>query len=225
MLTYADVRNSLILRKLILISLCEIYKDIIPSYKIRAWTDKEQEQNVGKDVKTLREYEETLCRQYKLYIDYISDSIKEMNKHMRERDRTTRESWKHYGIVCIGCLSSLLETKSHFNFTPDIIEIITQQLTHKVPEIAKLAGDSVRKLYREDKTLQLSLDITQKVTKLLKQRSYGVRSEVLDIFLALRLKEIVLVEENEKKKMSHKEKQQMSRNDRKVCKVNNLTLY
>ena len=132
MLSYADVRTSLILRKLILISLCEIYKDIIPSYKIRAWTDKEQEQTVGKDVKTLREYEETLCRQYKLYIDYINDSIKEMNKHIHDRDRATRESWKHYGIVCIGCLSGLLERKSHFNFAPDIIEIIVVQLTHKV---------------------------------------------------------------------------------------------
>lgn len=46
MLTYPEVRSSLILRKLIVISLCEIYKDIIPSYKIRAWTEKEQEQNV-----------------------------------------------------------------------------------------------------------------------------------------------------------------------------------
>lgn len=46
MLTYPDIRNSFILRKLIVVSLCEIFKDIIPSYKIRAWTDKENEQKV-----------------------------------------------------------------------------------------------------------------------------------------------------------------------------------
>lgn len=46
MLTYPDVRNSLILRKLIVVSLCEIYKDIMPSYKIRPLTEKEKEQNV-----------------------------------------------------------------------------------------------------------------------------------------------------------------------------------
>lgn len=217
MLTYTEVRSSLILRKLILISLCEIYKDIIPSYKIRAWTDKEEEQNVGKDVKTLRDYEETLCRQYKLYIDYINDSIKEMNKHFHDRDREVRESWKHYGIVCIGCLSGLLERKSHFNFTPEIIEIIIQQLTHKVPEISKLAAESVKKLYREDKTLQLSLELTQKITKLLKQKSFGVKGDVLDIFLSLKLKEIVLLEEDTKK-VNHKDRQQMSRNDRKKIK-------
>ena len=46
MLTYPDVRHSLILRKLIVVSLCEIYKDIMPSYKIRPLTEKEKEQNV-----------------------------------------------------------------------------------------------------------------------------------------------------------------------------------
>ena len=46
MLTYIDVKNSLILRKLIVVSLSEIYKDILPSYKIRPLTEKEKEQNV-----------------------------------------------------------------------------------------------------------------------------------------------------------------------------------
>ena len=44
MLSYADVKCSFILKKLIVVSLCEIYKDILPSYKIRPWTEKEKEQ-------------------------------------------------------------------------------------------------------------------------------------------------------------------------------------
>jgi len=47
MLSYADVKCSFILKKLIVVSLCEIYKDILPSYKIRPWTEKEKEQNVS----------------------------------------------------------------------------------------------------------------------------------------------------------------------------------
>jgi nucleolar complex protein 3 len=46
LLSHKDVKNSFILRKLIIVSLCEVFKDIIPSYKIRPWTDKEKEQNV-----------------------------------------------------------------------------------------------------------------------------------------------------------------------------------
>ncbi len=56
----------------------------------------------------------------------------------------------------------------------------------------------------------------QKLAKLLKQRSYGVRPQVLDLFLALRLKEIQLVEEKSKK-LTHKEKMKLSRQERKVC--------
>lgn len=47
MLNQPEIRDSLILRKLIIVSMCEIFKDIVPSYKIRGWTEKEKEQNVN----------------------------------------------------------------------------------------------------------------------------------------------------------------------------------
>lgn len=171
---------------------------------------------MSKDVKSLREYEETLCKQYKLFIDYIGDSMREVNKSLATLKRQADlDAWTLFGIVCIKSLTGLLETKSHFNFTSDVIQIVVQQLTHKNKEIYSLAVASVRKLYREDKTLQLSLDITQKVTKLLKQKSFGVRPDVLNVFLSLRLREIQLIEEDQKKKMSFKDRQKMSRQDRK----------
>jgi nucleolar complex protein 3 len=46
MLNMPDIRTSIVLRKLIIVSMCEIFKDIVPSYKIRPWTEKENEQNV-----------------------------------------------------------------------------------------------------------------------------------------------------------------------------------
>jgi nucleolar complex protein 3 len=46
MLTTPEIKSSYLLQKLIIVSLCEIFKDIMPSYKIRAWTDKENSQNV-----------------------------------------------------------------------------------------------------------------------------------------------------------------------------------
>lgn len=136
MLSYTEVRNSFILRKLIVTSLSEIYKDIIPSYKIRAWTDKENEQSAGKDVKALKDFEETLVRQYKLYLDYVSDSMREINKALWSSGKKDyAETYKTFGMVCIKSLMGLLEHKSHFNFTPDIIEIIVQQLTNKTSEV------------------------------------------------------------------------------------------
>ena len=46
MLTLPDVSKSIFLKKLIIISLTEIFKDILPGYKIRIWSEKENEQQV-----------------------------------------------------------------------------------------------------------------------------------------------------------------------------------
>ena len=48
MLLNNDVKYSYILRKFIVVSLCEVFKDIVPSYKIRTWTEKENQQKVNK---------------------------------------------------------------------------------------------------------------------------------------------------------------------------------
>ena len=101
-----------------------------------------------------------------------------------------------------------------------------------------MAADFVKKLFKEDKTLQLSLEViylgfirliafskfnfkfvlkmTQKIAKMLKQKSYGVRPHILGLFLSLKLKEIQIVEEEKAKKLTHKEKMKLSRTDRKV---------
>ena len=47
MLNDADIRNSFLLKKLIVVSLCQVFKDITPSYKVRIMSEKEKEQKVS----------------------------------------------------------------------------------------------------------------------------------------------------------------------------------
>ena len=54
----------------------------------------------------------------------------------------------------------------------------------------------------------------------MKQESYGIRPEVLDVFLSLKLQEIHIVEDEKNKQLTHKEKMKLSRNDRKVYHLN-----
>jgi len=58
--------------KLGLMSLLAVFKDIIPSYRIRQLTEKELAVEVSKDVKKTRYYEYTLIRCYKVLISFIS---------------------------------------------------------------------------------------------------------------------------------------------------------
>jgi hypothetical protein len=45
---------------------CQVFKDILPSYRIRLPTDKELATKVSKDVKKMREYERALLGAYQV---------------------------------------------------------------------------------------------------------------------------------------------------------------
>ena len=166
-----------------------------------------------------------MLKQYKLYIDYLSDSLKGSHRLLFKENGKVKdeEAVKQFATICVRSLSDLIERLSHFNHSSDIIEIIVQQLTSKIKPVAELANESIRKLLNNDKELRLSLEIVQKIAKVLKQKSFGVKPEVLDIFLSLKLKEIHIVEEKAKK-LTHKEKMKLSRADRKVN-YNHYLLY
>ncbi|GMQ00181.1 hypothetical protein CsSME_00047381 [Camellia sinensis var. sinensis] len=52
-------------------SLLAVFKDIIPGYRIRLPTEKEQEMVVSKVVKKMRYYESTLLSTYKGYLQRL----------------------------------------------------------------------------------------------------------------------------------------------------------
>jgi hypothetical protein len=158
-----------------------------------------------------------LLKQYKLYIDYLNDSLKGSHRLLFKENSKVKdeEAVIQFASICVRSLSDLIERLSHFNHSSDIIEIIVQQLTSKIIPVSQSANESIRKLLTNDKDLRLSLEIVQKIAKVLKQKSFGVKPDILDIFLSLKLKEIQIVEEKAKK-LTHKEKMKLSRADRKV---------
>lgn len=161
MLSQPEIRSSNILKKLILVSLCEIFKDICPSYKIRPWSSKENEQTATKEVKQLKEYEETLLKQYKLYLDYLNDSIRGSCKLalMSSDDQLKRETHLGLMFICVRCVCQLFEKLFYFNFSNDLIDIIVNQLTSKFNQVAELASNSIKDAFKNDKTLHLSLEV------------------------------------------------------------------
>jgi len=210
MLILPNVHKEIILKKILIVSLTEIFKDIAPGYKIRVWSEKENEQQHTKDTETLRGYEETLIKQYKLFIDHLNESVRFLNKGVNESEIS-------FGILTVQCLCDLLERLSHFNYRKEIMEAVVKQMGSKNPQAAKLACSCVERLFQADKELEISLEITRCVAKLLKQRSYGVKAEVMNTFLALNLKEIKIIEEDNNK-MTHREKMKLSRSERKNLK-------
>lgn len=146
-----------------------MFKDICPSYKIRQWSDKENQQNVSKDVKELREFEETLLKQYKLYIDFLNESINSSNKFLLHNraadedqdsaDKQKFESMRNYLLICVRCVCQAYEKLHYFNFSNDLLEIICQQLTSRIDLVSKLTNEAIRSKLKADKSLHLSLEV------------------------------------------------------------------
>ena len=63
-------------KKLVMVTLMEVFKDIIPDYRIRVATDAEKEQAAKKETKKLRDFEESLVNNYRHYLEFLESVIK-----------------------------------------------------------------------------------------------------------------------------------------------------
>ncbi|KAK6929006.1 CCAAT-binding factor [Dillenia turbinata] len=98
--------------KLGLLSLLAVFKDIIPGYRIRLPTEKEQEMKVSKAVKKMRFYEATLLSSYKAYLQKLIFLEKQLS----------------FQQVAIRCICTLLETVPHFNFHESLLSAVVKNI-------------------------------------------------------------------------------------------------
>ncbi|CAB1311918.1 unnamed protein product [Coregonus sp. 'balchen'] len=181
MLMETDPYVAVTVRKLVMVSLMEVFKDIVPSYRIRPLTDTEKASKVKKETQQLREFEEGLVSQYKFYLENLEQTVKDWKQKKRKRsEAVSLQSYKGLAEVAIRCICELLVALPHFNFHNNIIVMV-------VP----LMNDSIkRKLLKQDKQGQASLGTVKVISGLVKSRNYDVRPELLKVLLCLRIKEV-----------------------------------
>eukprot|EP00127_Corallochytrium_limacisporum_P001273 Clim_evm8s48 gene=Clim_evmTU8s48 len=86
-----DVKQPVIVRRLAIASLAQIYADIIPQYRIRELTEMEKATKVSKDVLKLRRFEQGLLRHYQNFLQTLyrlgRGKEKESKEHRRKGKR------------------------------------------------------------------------------------------------------------------------------------------
>ncbi|KAI1289473.1 Nucleolar complex protein 3 -like protein [Halotydeus destructor] len=214
-------------QRLIAFSLLEIFKDILPAYRVResladdTKKDKPKQQRLKKLTKELVEFETSLVRYYKLFINKMErmiNCIKSSSKRTSafyDRMLLTRTAKENMAIVGTKCLCQVLLTQPNFNFRDNIIELITPLMNSKVEEISRIACQTISTLYKQDKLGELSLVCVKETGKVVKALGLHTKPAVLETFLYLKIKEVNnrgVHAENKKKmrekldKMSKKEK-------------------
>ncbi|XP_061258828.1 nucleolar complex protein 3 homolog isoform X2 [Bos javanicus] len=222
MLMEQDPDVAVTVRKLVIVSLMELFKDITPSYKIRPLTEAEKSTKIRKETQKLREFEEGLVSQYKFYLENLEQMIKDWKQRkLKKSNVVSLKAYKGLAEVAVKSLCELLVALPHFNFHNNIIVLIVPLMNDMSKLISEMCCEAVKKLFKQDKLGQASLGVIKVISGYVKGRNYEVRPEMLKTFLCLRIKEIEVKKDTEdinkpKKFMTFKEKRKtLSRMQRK----------
>ncbi|XP_049915235.1 nucleolar complex protein 3 homolog [Epinephelus moara] len=222
MLMESDPSVAVTVRKLVMVSLMEIFKDITPTYRIRPLTAEEKAAKVKKETQQLREFEEGLVSQYKFYLEDLEQTIRDWKQKKKKRSQAVGfQSYRGLAEVAVRCLCELLLALPHFNFHNNIIVALVPLMNDPVKQVSGVCCDAFRKLFQQDKEGGASLAVVRVISGLVKSLNYNVRPEVLRTLLSLRIKEVQVKKDLEdtapkKKFMNNKErKKNLSRMQRK----------
>ena len=185
------------IQSLVSYSILEIFRDILPSYRVREKITEESEaKNVRlkKETRELREFEMAILRYYKIFIEKMTrmvDCIKKKKKSSFYDDVIT-SSVSREKIATIGCrcLSHLMVSHPNFNLRDDIIHCLMPLLSVKSASVRQIVFDAVTKLYREDKLGQVSMAAVKATAKVIKANKLSTHPMAIKTFLYLKIKEV-----------------------------------
>lgn len=225
-----------VVRRLSLMSLLAVFKDILPGYKIKVKDDEEdkldsQGKMLSKEVKQLRTYERELLKSYQSYLKILEGTISRFERYlMRESIEAVDKiknaaNDKKSAHVSAKCLCELHMSKPHFNFRDNILAAIVPRMNSKDPEIAKICCESISKMLSEDLTGDMGLSVVKLVSKL-SQRGLvtpACLDAMLSMIITADLKDLSRTIKAKKRRKERKIKRVKEEEDKKNGVKSNLT--
>jgi nucleolar complex protein 3 len=145
LLNLGDPLISLTIRKLTMLSLVELFRDIVPGYRIRSLKEQTKDDNeemknkktnkkemLSKDVQGIRHFEQTLLKHYQYFLHFLEQCAKKnlpdnhLAKNKNKQIKTIQSSKLSLGHLAIQCLCKLLTNLHHFNFKTNLLDVIVQ---------------------------------------------------------------------------------------------------
>ncbi|XP_050299793.1 nucleolar complex protein 3 homolog [Anthonomus grandis grandis] len=207
-----------IVRKLVTISLMEVFKDILPDYEIKNVNP--DGVKLKKDTLKLQKYEEMLLLYYKKFLQKLEKYCFLLTKKKGDSKKKSAEEIA-LSELSIQAMCDLLVTHPYFNYSQNIAQVLVPFLNNSRKNIRDLVKNSICTVFKEDKKEEITLKILRLVNNYLKTHAHNVNVEPLEILLVLDLRGVNLDEEKEQdiktKKMQAKKARllQMSKKERK----------
>ncbi|BFZ54253.1 hypothetical protein PYCC9005_001286 [Savitreella phatthalungensis] len=161
-------------RRFALLTLASVFKDCIPGYRIRPLTEAEQKEKVTKEVRRLRTFEQGLLYEYHRLVQRLTELTKLPAKDV-EVEKVAMSS------VCV-----LLNNHSHFNYRDDLLAILVDRLCRS-SEGQDRVHETLLTICRDDEQGEATLELVKQLSKRIKDRSYKVPTQAIDICLSFRV--------------------------------------
>ncbi|ESO89812.1 hypothetical protein LOTGIDRAFT_164850 [Lottia gigantea] len=215
MLSSSDISSTV--HKLIVVSLLEIFKDLIPSYRIRVLADNEKEHMLKKETKKLMDYENQFLAHYKHYIEHLQIAVRRFKnckyKHLKALPDICKQSLFE---ISVKCLAGLLARHPHFNYRKDLIQVVIPFLNHKKPELSTYVCECIVSVFKNDKLGESTLEVVRAIGKFIKSKDFtNIQPKVLETYLSLRIIDVEKLIAETAPKQEKKKAEEMSRKEKK----------
>jgi len=154
----------------------------------------------------LQNYENGLLKCYKNFLLKLEKYVNLFKK--KSPSDVVQLGQAHFYL---SCMCTLMTAHPHFNFCTNIIHCLTPILNNSDLKARTLVKSSLEELFKDDLRGEISFEAVKLLNHLVKSRKHNVKNEVVDVLLALRIKNVNLDKEKEeeidaKKKESRKQK-------------------
>lgn len=152
------------IRKIATVSILEVFKDILPEYRIGQLNLKMQ--TVRKTTMERVTYENALIFQYKKYLQKLEKITSVLSNRTGgsggEKKPRTLEQIK-LGEIGVKCLCELLTEHPYFNFGQNVAQLLVYLLNCNFPQAREKIMSCFQEIFRSDKKFELTLYVSVKV--------------------------------------------------------------
>jgi nucleolar complex protein 3 len=203
--------NDEYISTLAIMSLLALFKDILPSYRIRQQTELERESKVSKETKALWDYERALLTHYQQFLQVLEKSWEKGQKQQQE-------SPSRVAITAMLSLCELLKAAYHFNFRSNILAIVVRQMNNRYcDQVSDACCKAVEYVFEKDTQGEVAMETARLVAKLVKDYRGVLRPGVVRTFIKLPLR--VHVDEAEAAKLAAAANAKKRKKDKELAEI------
>lgn len=186
------VPNLLTVRKVAIVSLTEIFKDILPEYRVGQVDTKMQQ--VRKSTLERVTYENALLQQFKKFLQRLEKLTAAVNR--KGHGRITPQAVK-MAEVAVQSMCDILIAHPYFNYVKNIAQLLVYMLNCNYPRMREAVNKCFRFVFANDKKLDMTLFIIRRINHLIKTKNNNVHLECITCLQDLKIKNVNLDAEKE----------------------------